>query len=188
MPLTLQNVLADADLKMKKTIERMDSDLATVRTGRASTAILDSVRVSYYGSSVPINQVGNMAVTEGRTIEIRPWDVSVLPDLEKAILNANLGVTPNSDGKILRLVFPALTEERRKELVKIVKKIAEDFRISLRNERREALEKIKQMEKDKSISQDVRKQNEEKIQGMTNGHIKKIDEILAAKEKEILEI
>ncbi len=184
----LQNIYSETEKLMKKSLDRLQTDFSMVRTGRASPALLDSVRVEAYGAAVPIQQVAAVAVTEGRTIEIRPWDTSVLPEIEKAILTANLGVTPNSDGKIMRLVFPSLNEDRRKELVKLVKKIAEDFRISLRNERREALEKIKKEEKDQIISKDVRSQAEEKIQGLTNIYIKKVDEILAVKEKEILEI
>jgi ribosome recycling factor len=129
-----------------------------------------------------------LAVTEARVIEVRPWDVSALPAIEKAILNANLGVTPNNDGKIIRLSFPALNEERRKDLVKVVKKLAEEFRVSLRNIRRDAIEKLKAAEKNKELSQDLKTQNEEKIQGLTNVYIKKVDDILAIKEKEILEI
>jgi ribosome recycling factor len=186
--MSIQEVFNQTDQSMKKTIDRLHTDFSMVRTGRASPALLDSVRVSYYGSPVPIQQVGTVAVTEARTIEIRPWDISVIPDLEKAINAANLGVTPNNDGKILRLVFPPLTEERRKDLVKLVKKLAEDFRVSLRNERRDALEKVKAAEKKKEITEDARAQAEERIQGLTNAHIKKIDEILAGKEKEILEV
>lgn len=184
----LDNIFADADHQMKKAIERLHSDFSTVRTGRASPALLDGVRVSYYGSQVPIHQVGNVVVAEARVIEIRPWDASVLPELEKAIAAANLGVTPNNDGKVVRLTFPSLTEERRKELVKVVKKLAEDFRVSLRNIRRDAIEKIKKAEKDKTIAQDIRMQSEARMQGITDAYIKKIDETVAGKEKEILEV
>ncbi len=184
----VQTINSDTEQLMKKTIERLQADFAGVRTGRASAAILDSVRVNYYGSMVPLQQVGNVVVAEARTIEIRPWEVNVIPEIEKAILGANLGVTPNSDGKILRLSFPPLTEDRRKDLVKVIKKLAEDFRVSLRNERRDAIEKYKAAEKSKEITQDLLKQGEEKIQGLTNAYIKKVDEIVAQKEKEILEI
>lgn len=186
--MSIQVVLTDTEKLMKKTIDKMHSDFTTVRTGRASPALLDPVKVKAYGSDMPIQQVGSVAVTEARVIEIRPWDVSILPELEKAILTANLGVTPNSDGKTMRLVFPALNEDRRKELVKLVKKLAEDFRVSLRNERRDAIEKLKKEEKDLLISKDLRVSGEEKITGLTNAYIKKVDEILAAKEKEILEV
>lgn len=186
--MSVQTIFNETEQLMKKTIDRLHVDFSSIRTGRASPAILDGIRVSYYGATVPLSQVGNVAVPEARTIEIRPWDVSTLPEIEKAILAANLGVTPNSDGKILRLNFPPLTEDRRKDLVKVCKKLAEDFRVSLRNERRDAIEKYKAAEKKKEITQDVQKQGEEKIQGLTNAYIKKVDEIVAQKEKEILEI
>lgn len=184
----IQNILGDAEQLMKKTIDRLNTDLSAVRTGRASAALLDPVRVNYYGSLVPIQQVAAVAVTEARTIEVRPWDGSALAEIEKAINAANIGVNPNSDGKIIRLVFPPLTEDRRKDLVKVVKKMAEDFRISIRNERRDAIERVKAEEKGKQITEDQRKQAEEKATALTNSYIKKIDEILAAKEKDILEI
>lgn len=184
----VQNVFNETEQLMKKTIDRLHNDFSTVRTGRASPALLDGVRVNYYGTMVPLQQVGNVVVAEARTIEVRPWEVKVIPEIEKAILGANLGVTPHNDGKILRLSFPPLTEDRRKDLVKIIKKLAEDFRVSLRNERRDAIEKYKAAEKAKEITQDILKQNEEKIQALTNTYIKKIDEIVAQKEKDILEI
>jgi len=183
-----QSILPETENLMKKTIDRVHADFSTVRTGRASPALLDAVKVEYYGSQVPLSQVGNVAVTEARVIEVRPWDISTLPAIEKAVLNANLGVTPNNDGKIIRLVFPTLNEDRRKELVKVVKKLAEEFRVSLRNIRRDAIEKVKQAEKNKELTADLKKQNEEKIQGLTDLYIKKVDEILAVKEKDILEI
>ena len=186
--MSVQTVFNDAEHLMKKTIDRLHADFLTVRTGRASANILDGVRVNYYGSMVPLQQVGNVVVAEARTIEIRPWEVNVIPEIEKAILGANLGVTPHNDGKILRLSFPPLTEDRRKDLVKVVKKLAEDFRISLRNERRDAIEKIKAAEKSKEITQDARTQAEERISALTNTYIKKIDEIVVQKEKDILEI
>ena len=158
--ITIQNVYSATEQAMQKTIDRLHDDFATVRTGRASPALLDSIKVSYYGALVPIQQVGNIGVPEARVIEIRPFDISVMSELEKAIIAANLGVTPNSDGKVMRLNFPALTEERRKDLVKIVKKLAEDFRVSLRNERRDAIEKVKASEKAKEITQDQRAQAE----------------------------
>ncbi len=186
--MSLQTILAEAEQVMKRTLEKMSSDFSGVRTGRASSHILDPIRVKAYGADVPLQQVGTVAVTEGRTIEVRPWDVSLLPEIEKAVLTANLGVTPNNDGKIMRLVFPALNEDRRKDLVKLVKKMAEDFRISLRNERRDAIEKLKKEEKDLTLTKDLRVQGEEKVTGLTNIYIKKIDDFLANKEKEILEV
>ncbi|MCB4756146.1 MAG: ribosome recycling factor [Elusimicrobia bacterium] len=183
-----QTIIADAEQQMKRTMEKLQSDFAKVRTGRASPALLEAVRVIYYGSPVPVQQVGSVAVTDARTIEIRPWDMSVLPELEKAIVNANLGLTPHSDGKVMRLSFPPPNEDRRKELVKVVRKLAEDFRVSLRNVRRDAIEKVKAEEKNKVISADVKEQSEDRVQGLTNTFIKKVDDLLAVKEKEILEI
>lgn len=184
----LNQIFSETEKLMKKSIDRLVGDFATVRTGRASPAILDAVRVNYYGSAIPIQQVGNVVVSEGRTLEIRPWDMSVIPELEKAILQANLGVTPNSDGKVVRLSFPPLSEDRRKELVKVVKKIAEDFRVSLRNERRLAMEKVRSAEKSNGLSQDDRKLAENKIQALTDSYIKRIDALLSSKEREILEV
>jgi ribosome recycling factor len=186
--MNVQTVFNDAEQLMKKTIDRLHTDFQAVRTGRASPSLLDGVRVNYYGSMVPLQQVGNVVVAEARTIEVRPWETNVIPEIEKAILAANLGVTPHNDGKILRLSFPPLTEDRRKDLVKVVKKLAEDFRVSVRNERRDAIEKVKAAEKSKEITQDARSQAEEKISGLTNTYIKKIDDIVAQKEKDILEI
>jgi len=183
-----QAILSEAENQMKKSLEKLQIDFTKVRTGRASPSLLDAIRVSYYGSMVPLNQVGNVVVADARTIEIRPWDVQVLPELEKAIVNSNLGLTPQSDGKIMRLTFPSLNEERRKELVKVVKKLAEDFRVSVRNIRREAIEKIKTEEKNKALSADIREQGEARAQGLTNAYTKKVEELLAIKEKEILEV
>ncbi len=184
----IQNILTETETLMKKSIERLQHDFGAVRTGRASATILDPVRVNYYGSMVPVQQVAAVVVTEARTIEVRPWDNSVIGEIEKAIKAANIGVNPNSDGKILRLSFPPLTEDRRKELVKVAKKIAEDFRVSVRNERRDAIEKVKAEEKAKQITEDQRKQGEEKVSALTNVYVKKIDDSLVAKEKDILEI
>lgn len=186
--MTVQTIISDLESLMKKTIDKVNADFSTIRTGRASPAVLEPIRVSYYGSMVPISQIGQVGIPEPRTIEIRPWDAGVLHELEKAIINSNLGVTPNNDGKVVRLMFPPLTEERRKDLVKLVKKLTEDFRVSLRNERREAIEKIKTLEKNKEVTQDIRAQSEQRIQGLTDVYIKRVDELLAAKEKEILEI
>ena len=180
-------IFVETEKLMKKTLDRLHNDFGAVRTGRPSITILDPVRVNFYGSLVPVNQVGTVAVTEGKTIEVRPWDVSVLPELEKAVNGANLGITPHSDGKVMRLTFPPLSEERRKDLVKIVKKLAEEFRVSLRNERRDAMEKVKK-EKEAGLSEDVQKQAETKIQAITNAYIKKVDDKLAEKEKEVMEI
>jgi len=183
-----KKIYQESEEKMKKTIEKIHTDFATLRTGKASPTLLDGVKVEYYGTFVPLKQVANITIPELRTIEIKPWDKAVLPEIEKAILKANLGLTPQNDGKIIRLNLPPLTEERRKELGKIVKKMAEDFRISLRNERREAVEILKKAEKNKEIPEDDLFNYEEKIQKLMEVYMKKIDEISALKEKEILEV
>jgi ribosome recycling factor len=159
-----------------------------VRTGRASLALFDDIRVDYYGTPTPLNQMATLAVPEPRLITIQPWDTSIIGEIEKAILKSELGVTPASDGKIIRITIPRLTEERRKELVKVVKKMSEGAKVSVRNIRREANEELKVLEKDKKISQDQLHQWMEKVQVSTDKYIKKVDVVLAAKEKEILEI
>jgi ribosome recycling factor len=185
---TLRDALSAGEEKMKKSVESFRRETSSIRTGRASAALLDGVKVDYFGAMVPLKQAANIGVPDGRTLEIKPWDVSTLPALEKAILASGLGLTPNNDGKIIRLNLPTLTEERRKDLVRVVKKLAEDFRVSIRNDRREALDKIKKLEKDKLLSEDQRKGAEHGLQELTDRHIRQVDEALAHKEKEILEI
>jgi len=174
--------------KMKKTIEKLHTDFATLRTGKASTALLDGIKVEYYGTPVPLKQVANITIPALRTIEVKPWDKTLLPEIEKVILKANLGLTPQNDGKVVRLNLPPLTEERRKELVKIIKKMAGDFRISLRNERRETVEILKKAEKNKEIPEDDLYKYEDKIQKLMESYMKKIDELSVLKEKEIMEV
>ena len=174
--------------KMVKTLTAFQSDLNKIRTGRASPAILDDIRVEYYGTPTPLNQVATMAVPESRLITIKPWDTTIIGELERAILKSDLGVTPVNDGKIIRITIPKLTEERRKELVKLVRKKGEDGKIALRNIRREANDWYRSLEKEKAISQDELHKGLDDIQGLTAEFIRKIDEILDLKEKEILEI
>ena len=174
--------------KMVKTLTAFQSDLNKIRTGRASPAILDDIRVEYYGTPTPLNQVATMAVPESRLITIKPWDTTTIGELERAILKSDLGVTPVNDGKIIRITIPKLTEERRKELVKLVRKKGEDGKIALRNVRREANDWYRSLEKEKAISQDELHKGLDDIQGLTAEFIRKIDEILDLKEKEILEI
>jgi len=174
--------------KMVKTLTAFQSDLNKIRTGRASLAILDDIRVEYYGTPTPLNQVATMAVPESRLITIKPWDTTIIGELERAILKSDLGVTPVNDGKIIRITIPKLTEERRKELVKLVRKKGEDGKIALRNVRREANDWYRSLEKEKAISQDELHKGLDDIQGLTAEFIRKIDEILDLKEKEILEI
>jgi ribosome recycling factor len=184
----LQPVFAQMEDKIKKSLAKMREDFATLRTGRATGNLLDHLKVDYYGSTVPLKQVAAVGVPDGRTIEVKPWDVSALQAIEKAIQMSDLGLNPNNDGKIIRLAVPSLTEERRKELCRVVRKMAEEFRVSIRNDRREALEKIKGMEKEKVISEDQRKAAETSLQGLTDSNIKLIDQSLAAKEKDIMEV
>lgn len=173
---------------MNRTIEALEDDYATVRAGRANPRILDNVRIDYYGTPSPIQNVANVSVPEPRIIQIQPWEASLLKDIEKAVLAANIGITPNNDGKVIRLIFPELTEERRKDLVKEIKKKAENGKVSIRNTRRDANDEIKKLKKDSDISEDQAKTFEEDVQKLTDKFVEKIDEITAEKEKEILTI
>jgi ribosome recycling factor len=183
-----ENILKDIEAKMEKTLSSLKTDLNKVRTGRASLSLFDDIRVDYYGTQTPLSQVATLSVPEPRLITIQPWDTSVTAEIEKAILKSELGLTPSSDGKIIRLPIPRLTEERRKELVKVVKKMAEATKVALRNIRREANEQLKGLEKNKKIPQDQLHQMMEKVQTSTDKYIEKVDAALAVKEKEILEI
>ena len=173
---------------MVKSVESMRQSLMKVRTGRASIGILDGIMVDYYGSPTPLNQLATLAVPEPRLITIQPWDKGALVSIEKAILKSELGLTPNNDGKVIRVPIPPLNEERRRDLVKIVKKTAEDFRIEIRNHRRDANAMLKDLEKEKEINKDDLKSSQDKVQDLTDGYIKQIDDVLAAKEKEIMEV
>ena len=183
-----EKIVKEVEAKMDKTLSSLKGDLNKVRTGRASLALFDDIRVDYYGTPTPLNQMATLSVPEPRLMTIQPWDTSVIGEIEKAILKSELGVTPASDGKIIRITIPRLTEERRKELVKVVKKMAEAAKVAIRNIRREANEQLKGSEKNKKISQDQLRQWMEKVQISTDKFITKVDEALAAKEKEILEI
>lgn len=185
---TPEAVYQETNHRMIKTIEALKQEFVAVRTGRASVAILDTVRVAYYGSTMPINQMASVGVTDVRTLEIKPWDASVLPEIERAILKANLGITPMNDGKIIRLVFPSLNEERRRELVKQVHKIAEEIRVEIRGHRRRAMENLKTMKKEKSLGEDEEKAAEQKIQKMTEEYITRVDENIRHKEQELMEV
>jgi ribosome recycling factor len=183
-----EKIFSDLEEKMSKTQGNLQGDLNKVRTGRASLALFDDIRVDYYGTPTPLKQVATLSVPESRLIIIQPWDPSMIGEIEKAILKSELGVTPANDGKIIRITIPRLTEERRKELVKIIKKMGEQGKVAIRNIRRDANEGLKNMEREKSISQDELHQNMDKIQKITDDFIRKIDETLEVKEKEILEI
>ena len=173
---------------MEKAIQALKKSFSKVRTGRASLALLDGIRVEYYGTPTPLNQVASLSIPESRLIVISPWDSSVLGVIEKAIQKSDLGLMPNNDGKLIRLAIPALTEERRRDLVKIVRKMAEECKVKQRNSRREANEQLKALKKDNEISEDELYSFQEKVQEMTDRSIEKTDGILAAKEKEIMEI
>jgi ribosome recycling factor len=183
-----EKIVKDVEAKMEKTLSTLKADLNKVRTGRASLALFDDIRMDYYGTPTPLNQMATLAVPEPRLITIQPWDTSIIGEIEKAILKSELGVTPANDGKIIRIAIPRLTEERRKELVKVVRKMSEGAKVAIRNIRREANEQLKGSEKNKKISQDQLRQGMDKIQASTDKFIEKIDGALAAKEKEILEI
>jgi ribosome recycling factor len=183
-----KTVLADMKDHMEKTLGVLKNEFQKVRTGRASTSLLDSVKVEYYGNASPISQVATLAVPEPRTITIAPWEAKMIGPIEKAILNANIGLTPGNDGKIVRLTIPTLTEDRRKEIVKELKKKAEDDKVALRNIRRDAMDKLKKLEKDKAITEDELKKYEKDVQDITKGFEAKIDEAVAHKEKEVLEV
>ena len=183
----IKDIYQDTKESMSKSIEALKRELKRVRTGRASLSILDGIKVDYYGTQTPINQMATLAVPDSRLITIQPWDVSAIKDIEKAILKSDLGLTPANDGKILRISIPPLTEERRKELVKVVHKMCEDHKISVRNVRRDSNEMLKSLKKDGDISEDEAFKAQDEVQKITDEHIKLIDECYTQKEKEILE-
>ncbi len=184
----MQSVLETCESKMQKSLESLSREFDGLRTGRASTSLLDKIRVEYYGAETPINQVATISVPEARSIVIQPWDKSVLSAIERAILKSDLGLPPNNDGKLIRLNFPPLNEERRKQLVKGAKATAEQSRVAMRNVRREAIDELKRMEKASEISEDERKDGETKVQKLTDSFIEKINSLSDEKEKEIMEI
>ncbi len=178
----------DLEEKMKKTVSVYEENLSEIRAGRANPAILNKIKVDYYGVPTPINQVAGISVPEARLIVIQPWDAGILKEIEREILKADIGINPNNDGKVIRLNFPELNEERRKELVKEVKKIAEEARIAVRSIRRDNIDSYRKMQKDSEITEDELKQAEEDIQKITDRNIESIDKILENKEKEIMSI
>ena len=179
-------IFEDVKRKMNKVLEVMAQDLARVRTGRASVALLEGIKVEAYNASMPLPQVASLAAPEPRLLTVQPWDPTLLGDIEKAIMKSDLGLTPTNDGKIIRLPIPALTTERRKELVKVVKKMAEDGKVALRNVRRDANERLKDLKKDKEISEDDAHRAQDEVQKLTDDFIKKVDAQAAEKEKEIM--
>jgi ribosome recycling factor len=183
----MQEVIKKAEQDMKRATEATLKDFNSVRTGRASVALLDGIVVDYHGTPSPLKAVANLATPERRLITIQPWEPSLIPAIEKAILKSDLGITPMNDGKVIRLAVPALTEERRKELVKVVRKMAEEGRVTIRNIRRDANEALKKLEKNKQLSEDGVHKGMDQIQDLTNRMIKSLDELLEKKEKEIIE-
>jgi len=184
----MEALVKDTSARMERSIEAFRKELGKVRTGRASFSLLDGVKVDYYGTPTPLQQVGTLSVPESRLITVTPWDTKMIGPIEKAIQGSGLGLNPSSDGKVVRIPIPPLTEERRRELAKVVRKMGEDARVAVRNVRREAIEKLKDREKKKEISEDVVKRGQERVQKETDAHVKKIDEILKSKEQEILEV
>lgn len=185
---TAKDILQQAEEKMHKTVEVTHREFSTVRTSRASPALMDSIKVNYYGSLMPLKQIATISIPDPKMIVIQPWDQSALAEIEKEIMKSNLGITPLNDGKVIRLSMPALSKERREELTKVVKKMAEDSRVAIRTVRHEANEHIKNVEKGKTISEDESFKSQEQAQKLTDKYIKQIDDILKDKEKEILEI
>ena len=174
--------------KMEKTISVFSEKLSEVRAGRANPAILNKVKIDYYGTQTPINQVAAISVPEARLIVIQPWDASVLKEIEKAILTSDIGINPNNDGKVIRLAFPELNEERRKELVKDIKKMGEETKVAVRNVRREGIDLAKSMQKNGEMTEDELKNSENEIQKMTDKYIEEVDKVLEKKEKEIMSV
>lgn len=176
------------ETKMKKSIESYKYELGSIRAGRANASVLDRINVDYYGVATPITQIGTVSSPDARTIVIQPWDSSTLKSIEKVLLASDLGITPANDGKVIRLVFPQLTEDRRKELKKQVSKMGEDAKVAIRNIRRDAIDKAKDMKKNGEMTEDEQKSSEKSVQELTDKYIKEVDAVTAGKEKEIMEI
>ena len=184
----MNELIKNTEEKMNKTIGVLEENYKTIRAGRANASVLDRITVDYYGAPTPIQQMAAVSVPEPRVLMIQPWDASTLKTIEKAILTSDIGINPQNDGRVIRLSFPPLTEERRKEIVKEVKKVAEDSKVAVRNTRRDAIEKLKALKKANTVTEDDVTNGEKKIQNLTDKYCKEIDELAAMKEKEILEI
>lgn len=184
----IKDILGDAEDKMQKSIEYLAKDLSTLRAGRANPAMLEKITVEYYGEPTPINQIGNITVPEARLLVIQPWDKSIIAEIEKAIFRSDLGITPSNDGVVIRIAIPQLTEDRRKELVKMVRKKGEETKVAIRNIRRESNDLLKMSEKDKLISEDENKKGMDEIQILTDKWVKNVDQVLQVKEKDIMEV
>jgi len=184
----LKQIISQTEAKMEKSIEAVKGELATIRTGRASASLVEHIVVDCYGSPAPLNQVAGISVPDAQLIIIQPWDKNIISDVEKAIIKANIGLAPINDGKVLRIPVPSPTEERRKELIKIVKKIGEEGKVSMRGIRRDTITEIKTLQKDGKVSEDDAFRDEEHVQKITDQHIAKIDEALDSKEKALMEV
>ena len=184
----MQEIKNKAKEKMEKSVNVMLSDFAAIRAGRANPAVLDKLRVDYYGSPMPVNQLASVSVTEARTLVIQPYDASVLRGIEKAIQTSDIGINPQNDGKVIRMIFPPLTEDRRKEIVKEVASMGEEAKVTVRSIRREGMDKIKALKKKSEITEDDQKNGEKKIQDLTDKYVKNIDSITEKKQKQIMEI
>ncbi len=184
----MQTVIKTAEEKMDKSLNALDREFKNIRAGRANPAILDKIQVDYYGTPTPINQMAAVSVPEARILQIQPWDASTLKSIEKAIQTSDIGINPQNDGRVIRLHFPPLTEERRKDLVKDIRKIAEDSKVAIRSIRRDAIEKLKALKKNSTITEDDMANGEKKIQTLTDNYCKEVDGLSTQKEKEIMEI
>ena len=185
---SVQNVYGDLEKKMKASLEAFRKELNGIRTGRASLSLLDGITVQYYGVPTPLNQVATLSVPESRLITIQPWDTSVIGDVEKAILKSDLGLTPANDGRVIKIPIPPLTEERRKQLVRLVKKLGEDCKVAIRNVRRDGNDDLKNLEKEKKISEDELRRAQDQVQKLTDRYITMAEQMAAQKEKEVMEI
>jgi ribosome recycling factor len=183
----IDEIFSECRGKMDKSVDALKKDFKRIRTGRASTALLEGIKVDCYDTQMPIDQVASLSIPESRLITIKPWDQSIIGEIEKSILKSELGLTPMNDGKIIRISIPPLTEERRKELAKLAKKMAEESKIAIRNHRREANEMLKELKTEKEISEDEMYKSQDDVQKLTDDFIKKVDEITSEKEKEIIE-
>ncbi len=183
-----KDILASAKSGMEKSVDALRREFSKVRTGRASASLFDDIRVDYYGTPTPLSQVGTIAIPEPRLVTIQPWEKQLIPEIEKAIFRSDLGLNPSSDGQIIRIAIPALTEERRKEMVKLVKRLGEDAKVAVRTVRRDANEAVKKLGKEKEISEDDAKRGEKDVQDLTDKFVARIDEVVAKKEEEVMEI
>ena len=184
----LKEIMKDADVRMDKSVAAFQDELKKIRTGRAHTSLLDHVTVEYYGSDVPLNQVANVGVEDARTLTVTPWEKQMVPVVEKAIMTSDLGLSPATAGSVIRVPLPPLTEERRRDLVKVVRHEAEGARVAIRNLRRDAIHHIKDLLKEKEITEDEERRSEDDVQGLTDKHVAQVDQILSAKEDELMEV